>query len=700
MKNRNIFYIVYFSLLIFTVITIFILSILGNKTRVGYLSQFKFDEYHISRTLELNGLSKIKENYIISEKLDEESIKNFIFTNNNITNYSYGFKLQYYDKIFRNSDIYGVYVDTNKIINNNNFIKRINVDENGSPFGNMITYRIINNKIDNIEYTLKLKKYFVIWIIIIYVMILFTYSVYVNAYKYKLYIIFIILLAIFVRLFWAYQQDGMYWDEYHSLTYLNKGESDNSGKIKNYIIKKGYYILKDLTIDNSSIKDCFDDIKRLYKNTNDPFISNLYYSLLRLSFIGREAVDIKNIIMTGTILNCIFFILSFIFLYKILKLIFEYKYDCILFSLLIMSLSPISISFSMFLRPYQMQETFFIVIIYLVIDTIYNNKYSLKNLIITSIIAGIGYLTLYSSMLFVLILSAMLFINYIVKYLKFAEKVNIFNTLIKIESYKIILYYASAFISALFVSRLLYASFFSSLFNANNRASNSLKFSGKLFDYINNLSFDGLLSLIITYLSLMVIIYLFYLKKNNKNFFINIKKDKFKLLIFIIILGLLYAILGDFTSPFKLERYSAPSYILILFIFPLIFSIINNNKIKYIIFILISIVYIYNITNPKRFSYFEKIDKNKYVLTENLHVYTYKIFFNHYKYPYEYLNTNLYYTYIDNENDLNIITNGSKFYFLINDETKYILTNKLLKEYKIYHLDTMNSISILKLEKK
>ncbi|MEI0488409.1 hypothetical protein [Brachyspira pulli] len=672
MKNRNIFYIVYTTLILISAITILILSILGSKTRLGYIEILR------------------------------------PYKNNN---FQYYIKIGYYNKIFRHSDIYGVYIDTNKVLDNNNFIKKINMDKNGSAYGNIVSSNIINNKIDNIEYTLKLKKKFIISIIIIYTVILLIYLIYVfinnkkivfnnidNTYKYKArisYFIFIMLLGIFARLFWAYQQEGLYWDEYHSLTYLNKGKKAEDcilhNEFKNIL---GYEILKNITIDNSSIKDCFDDIKRLYKNTNDPFISNLYYTLLRLAFIGREAVSIKNIIMTGTILNSIFFIISFIFLYKILRLIFEDKDDfIILFSLLIMSLAPISISFSMFLRPYQMQETFFVVITYLVINTIYNNKYSIKNLIITAIIAGIGYLTLYSSMLFVLILSAMLFINYI-EHFNNIRKVTIFNPLIKIESYKIIIYYAVSFISALLVSGLLYASFFSSLFNANGRASTSLKFSGKLLDYINNLSFDGLLPLLL----LSVIIYLFYLKKNNKDLFINIKKDKFKLLVFIIILGILYAILGDLSSPFKLERYSAPSYILILFVFPLIFSTITNNRIKYIIFILISVIYIYNVTNSERFSYFEKIDKKRYVLKENLKVYSYKSFY--YFHEYNYLNTNLYYTYINDEHDLNIITNDSKFYFIINNETQYILTNKILYNYQIKYLNTISDNSVFKLDKK
>ena len=673
MKSRNIFYIIYIILIIISAITILILSILGSKTRIGYI------------------------------ELEKTYIK--IYSNT----YKYDMRIRYYDNIFRSSDIYEVYMDINKVINNNSFIKEINIYKNGGAYGNIISDEIINGNIDNIEYTLKVKKDFVVSVIIGYVIILIIYLIYVlinnkkivfediNSHQYrlrKLYIVFIALFCIFARLFWAYQQEGLYWDEYHSIAFLNKGKGTeyciSYSEFKNIL---GYEILKNITIDDSSIKDCIYDIKRLYENTNDSVISNLYYSLLRLAFIGREAVSIKNIIMTGTILNCIFFIISFIFLYKILKLIFEYKDEYILFSLLIISLSPISISFSMFLRAYQMQESFFVVITYLVINTIYNNKYSIKNLIATTIIAGIGYITLYSSMLFVLILSAMLFINYI-EHFKRVNRINIFNPLIKIESYKIIVYYAVSFISALFVSRLLYSNFFSSLFNANNRASTSLRFSGQLFNYLNDLSFNGLLPL----LSLIIIIYLFYLIKNTKNLFISIEKDKFKLLVFIIFLGLIYAILGDYTSPFKLERYSAASYTLILFIFPLIFSTINDKRIKSIALILISIIYIYNVTNSKRFSYFEKTDKDKYVLTENINVYSYKTFYVFHEY--NYLNTNLYYTYINNENDLSIITNESRFYLLIDDETKHVLANNnILMDYNIQYLTKMGSMNILKLDK-
>ena len=688
MKNKKLFFKIYIPFVIITIIALIVLQILGSKSRVGYLSDFELKNYYP-----------------------------IINANNTIaTNYSYGFRIRYYDKVFRNSDIYGVYLNTNNL---SNYIKEIKFREKGSPYGDLISSKLIaEEKIDNIKYTLKIKKNAIDIIVFLYSLILIIYLIkysiinnkihftkidYQNKFynlinkKYILYsfLFLILLFSLFIRIYWASKQEGMYWDEYHSLSFANYGTFANEDKINNYKNVKGFDILKDLTFDNSSIEDCINDIKRLYKDTNDPFIGNLYYTFLRLAFIGREAVDIKNIIITGTILNCIFSIISFIFLFKILKLIFENKNEFIIFPLLIFSLSPISISFSMFLRAYQMQETFFIVITYFVLNTIYYNKYSILNLILTSIIAGIGYLTLYSSLLFILILSAMLFFNYCLNIdkLEFLKnKYAILNPLLKIKSYKIIMYYALAFISALFVSRILYNSFFASLFNANNRASSSLAFSGKLFNYINDLAFDGLLIIL---LALFVFILMSkIIKKKDLN--ITAEKSKFKLLIFIILLGLIFAILGDLTSPYKLERYSASSYIFILFFIPLIICFITNLKIRIILLSLISIIYIFNITNSKRFVYFEVVDKDKYVLTNNYNVYAYKSFINYY--DFHYLNTNLYYSYLNDSNELNSIKENN-FYLMIDYKDIDKIKNELT-DYNFNYLNNVGEIDIFELNKK
>ena len=88
MKKYKLFFIIYTSFLSICILSLIILAILGSKSRIGYLGDFKFDGSHIIRTLELNGLTHIKENYIIDGKLDEESIKNcflsiLLFVKNN-----------------------------------------------------------------------------------------------------------------------------------------------------------------------------------------------------------------------------------------------------------------------------------------------------------------------------------------------------------------------------------------------------------------------------------------------------------------------------------------------------------------------------------------------------------------------------------------------------------------------------------------
>lgn len=170
MKNNKLF----LSILIIFIAALIILIALGYKTRIGYLTEFKFDEYHINRTLELNGLNidEVKKTFTIDNTLNNEALINYIFTNEAITNYSYGYKVGYYSKVFKHSDLYGVYPNTNKILIDNNFLKEIKMDKPGSPFGNLISEKILkyDEKIDNINYKLKVK--FTIYLIFILILII------------------------------------------------------------------------------------------------------------------------------------------------------------------------------------------------------------------------------------------------------------------------------------------------------------------------------------------------------------------------------------------------------------------------------------------------------------------------------------------------------------------------------------------------
>ena len=131
MKNKKtLFFIIPLA---FIAILLIIFSALGGINRTGYLNEIKL----------------IKKN-------------------------TYHFRINYYDKIFRNSDIYNVYLDTQRTINDNSFIKNIKMEKDGSPFGTLTTTKAINTKkIDNIKYTLKIKDIVYLYMIMIYLFSIF-----------------------------------------------------------------------------------------------------------------------------------------------------------------------------------------------------------------------------------------------------------------------------------------------------------------------------------------------------------------------------------------------------------------------------------------------------------------------------------------------------------------------------------------------
>ena len=161
-KNKNLFLKIYILFVIIISVALIILQILGSKNRIGYLTDFNLN---IDKTLELNNLENI------NNDLDEEGLKNFILNNENITNYIYHFRIRYYDKTFRNNDIYGVYPDLSNLPN---YMENAEMDEGGSPYGNFISDRktIEEDKIDNINYILKVKNNLISIICIILIFIL------------------------------------------------------------------------------------------------------------------------------------------------------------------------------------------------------------------------------------------------------------------------------------------------------------------------------------------------------------------------------------------------------------------------------------------------------------------------------------------------------------------------------------------------
>ena len=173
-KNKNLFLKIYIPFVIIISVALITLQILGSKNRIGYLTDFKLNVY---KTLELNNLENI------NNELDEEGIKNYLLTNENIINYVHHFRIRYYDKTFRNNDVYGVYPDLSNLPD---YMENVEMEESGSPYGNFISDKktIEEDKIDNINYILKVKNNLISIICIILIFILaikfFIYYAFVN----------------------------------------------------------------------------------------------------------------------------------------------------------------------------------------------------------------------------------------------------------------------------------------------------------------------------------------------------------------------------------------------------------------------------------------------------------------------------------------------------------------------------------------
>ncbi len=213
------------------------------------------------------------------------------------------------------------------------------------------------------------------------------------------FIFFILLLALLVRFDWMTQKNGLHMDEALSVMFANYTPTN---VILDYGYRyKGSQLKKIVSFDNQNFSDAFDDIKNLYFDSRDLPHTNFYYSLLRLSFAGRKSADLNDIICTGVFLNCLFFIIEYIFLFKSITLLFEKNRFITLVSLFCISLAGGSISATLFLRPYQLQIAMFIVFFYALLNTVINKKYTLNNFLFIIIITAFTFLSGYFSIIFI-----------------------------------------------------------------------------------------------------------------------------------------------------------------------------------------------------------------------------------------------------------------------------------------------------------
>jgi hypothetical protein len=226
----------------------------------------------------------------------------------------------------------------------------------------------------------------------------------------------IVLIAVYafalgVRVYWLSQKDGLHVDEGLTVAIACYNDYMVTGNYEYGRKYTGKELKEASLVKSANLKDALADVRSLWKDNRDPPHTNLYYTFLRLSLVGIKTGDIAPIIFRGGILNLLFFTLSFIFFFLLMRLLFPGNEPLQYTALLCAFLSTAAISNTLFLRPYQIQETLFIIFCYYFVLSlgwkkfiIYEKKLFigvLKPILLMSLLTGLTLMTGYYAVVFI-----------------------------------------------------------------------------------------------------------------------------------------------------------------------------------------------------------------------------------------------------------------------------------------------------------
>lgn len=352
-----------------------------------------------------------------------------------------------------------------------------------------------------------------------------------------------------LRLFYINQKKSFHIDEPLSISICNRNEYGFWGKIyesnKEFSVKE----IKDISFfDDASVKDSLSDIYHLHLNNEDSPHTNFYYSFLRLWFTGKKTGNIDYIFIRACLLNVLFFTISFIFLILLIKefpSISDFKLFC---CLIIAFANPAAVSLTLFIRPYELQQTMVIILCWYVVHIL--NKYKDKKIITTfgnfiagSIILSLTLLSGYFNFILVGLLGLCIIILAINK-----------------KDFNLLHFFIYMFIASLILAKIIYFSFGRGLLE--DRGTEAL---GKLggSQLINNLSLtlSGLKNITfknnIFILCFIILSFIFFLISSFKN----LKSEKYKFSKYVVLICTIVSIfISLWFAPYKEARYIAPYF--------------------------------------------------------------------------------------------------------------------------------------------
>ena len=114
----------------------------------------------------------------------------------------------------------------------------------------------------------------------------------------------------------------------------------------------------------TGVAGMLSDLGQLWLNNGDAPHASLYYMALRVALTGYDAYDMDSFIWRGGVLNLLFFILSFVFMYRLLRRIFGNRHLLVFVGLTLAYFNLLSVRNTMLIREYQMAEALIVMLTY------------------------------------------------------------------------------------------------------------------------------------------------------------------------------------------------------------------------------------------------------------------------------------------------------------------------------------------------
>lgn len=383
----------------------------------------------------------------------------------------------------------------------------------------------------------------------------------------------IFLLAIGVRVYKIQDKGGYFVDEYLTIQVSNYYSStDPTPFMAEGEFRTGKELKQAFFGSDNSFSGVLSALHDLRIETHDPH-SNLYYSLFKIFLLGADSGNLDEVTKRAFALNLILFIIGFIFLFRLAKLLFPNNTFLIFCTLIVAYLSGFSVENTMYFRPYQLQETLLVIYSFLFTKLMFDIRdgksiVSWANFLSLSFVSALFILSGYFSIPYAGLLGMILLGTLIKAKGKFNEYAFLFGVLV----------------CTLLLVYTVYPNFFYGIFEHHRGAEVMDTFGFAVF--IGNFKTSMLelcrqvkanyisipLAVVIV---LSILVCVFSLRKEKV--FKNISYES-KVGFSLFLTSLFWIVLIMYVAPFKVARYISPAFPILSLFIPLLCSFFDQKK--------------------------------------------------------------------------------------------------------------------------